>query len=171
MIFQSLLRRWARRKEGKTNQTSMRQLVPPKISEINHICGFCGLLSLTSTITIQKWPPGAPPGASGGRGPPRKRPQDAPRAPEDGFKSRQERPKSRPGAISERPWRHQPCTQEPPGDLQEAMWDPSVLDFTTSGVWDPSELDFTSSGGRFWRAQALESSRGLRGALSNSFWR
>ena len=83
------------------------------------------------------------------------RPQEPPRAPQDGPKSRQERPKSRPGAISERPWRDQPCSQEPPGDLQEAMWDPSVIDFTTSGVWDPSELDFTPSGGRFWRAQAL----------------
>ena len=136
------------RKEKQTKHQCDNSL--PQIAEINHICGFSELLSPTFTITIQKWPPGAPPGASGGRGPPRKRPQDAPRAPEDGLKSRQGRPKSRPGAISERPWRDQPCSQEPPGDLHEAMWDPSVLDFTTSGVWDPSELDFTPSGGRFW---------------------
>ena len=35
--FQSFLRRWPRRKEGKTNQTSMRQLAPPNKGNHPHL--------------------------------------------------------------------------------------------------------------------------------------
>ena len=68
---------------------------------------------------LRKCLPGASRGASGERLGNPSRPPEAPRAPQDGPKSRQERPKSRPGAISERPWRDQPCSQEPPGGLQD----------------------------------------------------
>ena len=95
------------RKEKQTKHQCDNLL--PKIAEIIHICRFSGLLSPTSTITIQKWPPGAPPGASGelpGSIPGGLRgPQETPRAPQDGPKSRQERPKSCPEAVPERPGR------------------------------------------------------------------
>ena len=65
------------RKEKQTKHQCDNSL--PQIAEINHICGFSELLSPTFTITIQKWPPGAPPGAFGGGDPP-----------ENGPKTRQE---------------------------------------------------------------------------------
>ena len=78
-------------------------------------------------------PPGSPPG-----GP--REPQEATRAPQDDPKSRPKGRKSRPHAVSERPWRPPGANLAPkrPTGLQDA-------------ILAPSGLDFGPFGSRFWR--------------------
>ena len=143
------------RKEKQTKHQCDNSL--PQIAEINHICGFSELLSPTFTITIQKWPPGAPPGAFGGGDPPENGPKTrqelqktgsraakgAPRAAQGRFLSGLGETNLAPKSLPETSTR--PC-----GTLRCSILQPPGCGTPRSSILHPPEDDFGRRG-RFIR--------------------